>query len=126
MPVFKVKSLNFTKNFQYKLLPLGDFNLRCIKIIDLGTEKISFSDNAGNKRFIISEFIPFWGYDIYAEVLCDFYGGSGLIINNSRTKEIYEEAKQYLHSSDFIKFCDIHKSRWRKLLNFNYDATGFT
>ena len=126
MSFFKVKSLKFGKNYRYKLLPSGNFNFRCIKIIDIDTQMISFSDNTGNPRFIAAEFIPFWGYDIYAEVLCDFYGGSGLFINNSRSKEYYEEAKGYLQEQDFIKFCNIHKSRWRRLINQNYKVPGFT
>ena len=126
MSYLSVKSKNPGKRYHYKLLPLGDFSARCIKITDIDSDKISFRDNMGNSRFIIAGYIPFWGRDIYTEVLCDLYGGSGLLINNSRSKEYYEEAKSYLRETDFIKFCNLHKTRWSKLTNINYNATGFT
>src|SRR5260221_8451055 len=124
MSVFKIRSAVFRKNYSYKLLPLSCYILRSVKIIDLGADKISFFDIKGNQYFILAEFIPFWGYDIYAEVLCDLYGGSGLFINNSRGKDYYEEAKSYLKDSDIINFCNMHKTRWRKLTFLDCTVSG--
>ncbi len=86
-----------------------------VKILFIDTSEIMFIDSGGSCFSISAAFIPLWGYDIYAEVLCDLYNSFGLNVNSPRCMDHYEEAKSYLDENDYIKFCLCNSKRWKKL-----------
>jgi hypothetical protein len=117
MPEIISKTILFKQNYLYKFAGTKLLLKHCLKVIDIDTQSITFIDNSGNFRKIEAEYLPFWGYDIFAEILADYYGSNGLNINTSRRLEYYEEAKSCLDENDFLRFCNDNKHRW--ILNGN-------
>ena len=109
------KSATYRKNQHYKTKPKYHTEKFCTKIIYIDSSEITFTDNRGNFRIIHAEYLPLWGYDIYAEILCDFYNSLGLNVNTCRCLDYFEEAKSSLNENDYIAFCNYHKKRWKEL-----------
>jgi len=92
---------------------------RCDKIVEISADFIIFRDDIGYLQRINACFVPFWGRDIYAEILADYFNSSGLKVNNPRRMEYFEEAKSYIDRNDYIRFCNDNKNRWvRSIYNF--------
>jgi hypothetical protein len=85
---------------------------RCDKIVEICADFLIFRDDSGYLQHINACFVPFWGRDIYAEILADYFNSSGLNVNNPRRKEYFEEAKSYIDRNDIIRFCNDNKNRW--------------
>lgn len=117
MPGIISKPVFSQQNYLYKFTGAKRLAKQCLRIVDLNTQSITFIDNSGNFKKIEAEYLPFWGYDIYAEILADNYGSCGLNINTSRRLEYYQEAKNCLDNGDFIKFCNDNKHRWMTASN---------
>ncbi len=112
MPEIISKPVFLKHNYLYKFTGAKQIVKQCLRIVYVDNQSITFIDNSGNFKKIEAEYLPFWGYDIFAEILSDYYGSRGLNINTSRRLEYYWEAIGSLDNSDFIKFCNDNKHRW--------------
>lgn len=100
-------------------LTTADIIINCSQIIDACAAFVLFKNTQGREYFIEPEYLSFWGYDIFAEILAVYFQSTGLDVNIPRSRDYYEDAKSKLSDEDLIRFCNDNKLRWKKMQENN-------